>query len=48
MIFGACSMYEVQSNILDKALSSSINKDETSIDLDSFKKDLIAKIEISQ
>jgi hypothetical protein len=44
----ACTMYEKQSNILDKALSSSVPKDEIAIDLNDFKKEIIAKIEESK
>jgi hypothetical protein len=44
----ACTMYEKQSNILDKALGSSVPKDEIEIDLNDFKKEIIAKIEKSK
>jgi hypothetical protein len=40
----ACSLYEKQSITLDKALASSRNKEEIIIDLDNFKKELLAKI----
>jgi hypothetical protein len=44
----ACTMYEKQSNILDKALGSSLPKDEIAIDLNDFKKGIMAKIEESK
>lgn len=44
----ACTLYEKQSNILDKALGSSVPKDEIIIDLNNFKKEIITKIEKSK
>jgi len=44
----ACTMYEKQSNVLDKALSDSEHKDEIAIDLSDFKKEIITKLEKSK
>ena len=44
----ACTMYEKQSNVLDKVLGSSEPKDEIVIDLIDFKKEIMAKIEKSK
>jgi len=47
MMCDACSLYEKQTRILDKAMNRHPNKDELSVDLSNFKKDLISKIEES-
>jgi len=47
MMCDACSLYEKQTSILDKALTGHPDKDELSVDLSNFKKDLIRKIEES-
>ena len=44
----ACTLYEKQSNTLDKALAASASKDEIAIDLNDFKKEIMAKIEKSK
>ncbi len=44
----ACTMYEKQSNILDKALSASVKKEEIEIDLNNFKREIMIKIEKSK
>ncbi|MBK7625596.1 MAG: hypothetical protein IPJ16_00085 [Bacteroidales bacterium] len=44
----ACTMYEKQSNILDKALGGSLPIDDIAIDLNDFKKEIMAKIEESK
>ena len=44
----ACTLYEKQSITLDKALSGSGKREEIIIDLNNFKKDIIAKIEKSK
>jgi hypothetical protein len=41
-------MYEKQSNILDKALGGSLPIDDIAIDLNDFKKEIMAKIEESK
>ena len=48
MMCEACTLYEKQSNILDKAIDSSLMNDEIIIDLNNFKKDIIARIEESK
>jgi len=45
MMCEACTLYEKQTRILDKALEGHPKKDELSFDLNNFKKDLIMKIE---
>ena len=44
----ACTLYEKQSITLDRALSGSEKREEIIIDLNNFKKDIIAKIEKSK
>ncbi|HBH83576.1 MAG: hypothetical protein A2X05_18710 [Bacteroidetes bacterium GWE2_41_25] len=44
----ACTMYEKQSIVLDKALGSSVPQDEIAFDLNDFKKEIMAKIEKSK
>ncbi len=44
----ACTMYEKQSNILDKALSASVKKEEIEMDLNNFKREIMIKIEKSK
>ncbi len=45
MMCEACTNYEKQSNVLDKALGKSAKPHEISPDLEKFKKDILAKIE---
>ena len=47
MMCEACTLYEKQTRFLDKAMDRHPNKDELSVDLSNFKKDLIRKIEES-
>ena len=47
MMCDACTLYEKQTNILDKAIGRQPTKEESSLDLGNFKKDLIKKIEES-
>ncbi len=47
MMCDACSLYSKQTNILDKALAGQQDKEEVSIDLTNFKKELIRIIEES-
>ena len=44
----ACTTYEKQSNTLDKAISSSAHSHDIAIDLNDFKKEIMAKIEKSK
>lgn len=43
----ACTMYEKQSNTLNKALSSPVKHEEKLADLDNFRKSIIKKIELN-
>ncbi|MBK8881369.1 MAG: hypothetical protein IPN67_03025 [Bacteroidales bacterium] len=45
MMCDACTLYEKQTKILHKAMEGHPNKEELSVDLSNFKKDLIRKIE---
>lgn len=44
----ACTIYEKQSNVLDKALSSAEHRDVIAIDLSDLKKEIITKLEKSK
>jgi hypothetical protein len=47
MMCDACTLYEKQTNILDKVMDGHLNQEELSVDLNNFKKDLIKRIEES-
>ncbi len=44
----ACTLYEKQTNTLNKALSNTVEKDKIAIDLNDFKKEIMTKIEKSK
>jgi hypothetical protein len=48
MMCDACTLYEKQSKTLDKAITRSLKKDESSVDMENLKKAIKAKINKSE
>ncbi len=48
MMCDACTNYEHQSTILDKAMQNQANPENLTLDLDAFKKDILRKMEESK